>query len=161
MTTPNDWQDSHDVPALHQHVGQDMAVKLPPVLHESGQLAPIQVEVVNAIATTTDADQSGSYSTFVTSTTSNPVLLIAPYDPFRQYAYIYSADEPVVISTVKEQAEAAANQTASVPNPQGAYLPAGTWTPAIRHNDAIYVAATSSTATRVTVMIERGGGGSR
>lgn len=160
MSTPNEWQDSHDTATapLHPHVGHDMAVKMPPVTLAHEPVMPVPVTVVNAVATTTDADQSGFYSTFVVSTTLNAVANVAPYDPLRQYLYIYSVDQDVVITTVKEQAQAAANQVASVPGPQGAYLPKGTWTPAIRHNDPVYVAATSGTATRVTVLIERGGG---
>jgi hypothetical protein len=153
MTTPTEWEDNHAIPMLHQHVGHEMAVRGAPVLGDGYD--PVAVRMVGAVSTTTDADQYGTYVTVVVSTTVNPVALVLPYDPMRQYAYLYSVDQDIVIATTKEQAESASNQVTSVPGPQGAYLPHGTWTPAIRHNDPVWVAATSATATRVTVMIER------
>ena len=40
--------------------------------------------------------------------------------------------------------------------PAGAYLPAGMFTPAIRHNDPVYAANTSSGPNRVVMLVERG-----
>lgn len=62
------------------------------------------------------------------------------------------------VYTAQVNATPVAPAAASVaPNPQGSYLPAGTTTPPIRHNEAVYAANTSTTtATRVTVMVERG-----
>jgi hypothetical protein len=153
MTTPTPWEDNHATPMLHQHVGHEMAVRTSPAPVEAYE--PVAIRIVGPVSTTTDADQYGTYVTVVVSTTINPVALVLPYDPMRQYAYLYSVDQDIVIATTKEQAESSANQVSSVPGPQGGYLPKTTWTPPIRHNDPVWVAATSSTPTRVTVLIER------
>jgi hypothetical protein len=138
---------------IHPNLEQEQEAHVKPA---GSEYDPILVRVLGDVATTTAADQYGAYQTYVISTGLNPIETVAPYDPLRQYMYIMTIDEPIVLSTVKEQVEAAANTVAAVPNPQGAYLPVTSWTPAIRHNDAIYAAATSATPTRVVVLIERG-----
>jgi len=56
---------------------------------------------------------------------------------------------------VWSNANAGPASVATIPN--GAYLPAGSTTPPIRHNDPVYVANTSITSPcRVTIYVERG-----
>lgn len=92
--------------------------------------------------------------TMVVSTGTNAVeqLLGRDYDRFE--AMILTADEPVVLAQSREVASSAANQVASVPQPAGAYLPTLTWLP-WRNCDEVWVAATSATPTRVSVVVSR------
>lgn len=114
----------------------------------------VRVHVTNPVATTTADVQFGTYETIVLPGSGN--LQILPRDPLRQYAYIVSIDQDVVLTTTLEAAQASVNQVASVPFPSGAYLPKLSWTPAIRHNDPVYAANTSATVTRITILVERG-----
>ena len=117
----------------------------------------VRVRVTNPVATTTAATQFGAYETFVVAAGTTEQLL--PRDPLRQYAYILPVDEPIVIGTTLEQVQGANNVGATVPNPSGGYIPAGTSTPPIRHSEPVYCVNTSpTTATRVTVLAERGDG---
>jgi hypothetical protein len=119
----------------------------------------VHVIVDGPVATTTAATQFGAYTTF--SIPASGVVRVLPRDPNREYAYITSVDNPVVLCNSMEAAQASANTAASVPNPQGYYLNNGSTTPPIRHNEAIYAANTStSAASRVSVIIERGNAGS-
>ena len=132
-----------------EHHGQET-----PAENKAEDYAAIRVHVTNPVATTTGATQFGIYQTIVIPGSGSQQIL--PHDPLRQYAYIMTVDEPVVITTTLEASQSPANQVASVPNPAGAYLPITSWTPAIRHNDPVYAANTSATPTRVVVMVERG-----
>jgi hypothetical protein len=67
---------------------------------------------------------------------------------------VLTADQPVVVAQSREMAESAANTAASVPAPVGAYLPIGLWV-TVRHCDEVWAAATSSTPTRVSVIVSR------
>jgi hypothetical protein len=117
--------------------------------------AAVRVHVTNPVKTTTGATQFGVYQTIVIPASGNGQVL--PHDPLRQYAYILSVDFDVVITTTLEASQAPNNQVASVPNPSGGYLPKGMFTPAIRHNDPVYVANTSTASpTRVVILVERG-----
>jgi hypothetical protein len=120
----------------------------------------IKVKVVGAVATTTGDDQYGMYSTIVippSSATAVSYVQILARDKLRQYAYLQPIDEPIVITTAFEMVQSLNNVVAAVPVPSGAYVPALAMTPAIRHNDPVWAANTStSTATRVVVYIERG-----
>ena len=115
--------------------------------------AAVRVHVTNAVDVS-PAAQFGIYETIVLAGSGNQQIL--PRDPLRQFAYIMSVDEPVVITTTLEASQATVNQVALVPNPSGAYMPALAWTPPIRHDDPVYAANTSSTPTRVVVLVERG-----
>jgi hypothetical protein len=113
------------------------------------------VRVTNPVATTTAATHFGIYETIALPAGGN--LPVLPRDDLRQYAYIMSIDFDVVLSTALEASQAPVNQVASVPNPSGAYLPKGMFTPPIRHNDPVYVANTSAVSpTRVVILVERG-----
>ena len=115
----------------------------------------VRVHVTNPVATTTGATQYGSYQTIVVPPATVEQLL--PHDPLRQYAYITPIDEPIVIGTTLEQVQGANNVGATVPNPSGGYVPALATTPPIRHNEPVYCVNTSpTTATRITVLVERG-----
>lgn len=127
-------------------------------------MTAIPVHVTNPVATTTGATQFGAYSTvpIPASASTGPAsyVQVLPHDPRRQYAYILSVDNPVVIATDLERAQASGNVgtgAGNPPAPQGAYLPANTWTPPIRHNEAVYVANTVTTGpSRIVVLVERG-----
>lgn len=122
--------------------------------------AAIRVHVTNPVATTTGATEFGAYSTVVippSTATSASVLRVLPQDPLRQYAYLTPQDGPIVISTTQEAAESLANVGATVSLPAGAFIAQGATTPPIRHNEAVYACNPStSTACRVTVLVERG-----
>jgi hypothetical protein len=99
--------------------------------------------------------QFGIYETIVLAASGNGQIL--PRDPLRQYAYVMSLDSDIVLTTTLEASQAPVNQVAGVPNPSGGYLPKGMFTPAIRHNDPVYAASTSTAAaTRVVILVERG-----
>jgi hypothetical protein len=117
--------------------------------------AAVRVHVTNPVAITTGADQFGIYETIVVPAAT--VQQILPRDVLRQFAYITSIDEAIVIGTTLEQVQGANNLVAAVPNPSGAYLPILTTTPPIRHNDPVYCVNTHATLpTRVVVLVERG-----
>src|SRR6185437_2281379 len=143
-----------------EHIEQD---DLHPVMHAGAGLAEtdpefsedIHVIVDGPVATTTAATQYGAYTTFVLP--ASGVARVLPLDPDREYAYITSIDNPIVLCNTLEAAQSAANTVANVPNPQGYLLSTGSTTPAIRHNEAVFAANTStSTASRVSVITERG-----
>jgi hypothetical protein len=126
-----------------------------PEEQQSEDYAALKVFVTNAVETTTGANQFGAYSTIVVPAATVQQLL--PHDPLRQYAYLTPIDEPIVIGTTLEQVQGSNNTVAAVPNPSGAYIPALVTTPPIRHSDPVYCVNTSTTtATRVTVLVERG-----
>jgi hypothetical protein len=78
-------------------------------------------------------------------------------DPLRKDWSIYSVDQAIVICHSAAQANAAANQVASVINPPvGAYLGAGSAL-TLTGRSAVWIAATSATPTRVSVAINRRG----
>ena len=126
-----------------------------PAEEQAEDYAALKVFVTNPVATTTGAAEFGAYSTVVVPPASTAQLL--PHDPLRQFAYLTPIDEPIVIGVTLEQVQGANNMGATVPNPSGGYLPALATTPPIRHSDPVYCVNTSpTTATRVTVLIERG-----
>ena len=98
----------------------------------------------------------GIHFTMVTSTSLNPVQLVLPRDVYRAKAVIVVCDEPVVLATSKEMAQNANNQNQATVGlvPSGAYLPSGT-SVTIDHCEEVWLAATSSTAGRVSVFISQ------
>lgn len=96
----------------------------------------------------------GSYFTMVVSTGTNPVDQLLPRDYDRVEAYVYAADEPVVLAQSREMAGNPANQASNVPVPVGYYLPTGAGV-TVRNCDELWVAATSATAGRVSVAVSR------
>jgi hypothetical protein len=101
-----------------------------------------------------DSADLTTYFTVVTATGTNPVLLLLPRDPMRYRATIMTIDEPVVLANTKDLASNSANQVTSVPNPTGFYLPITTPV-VIQSKGPCYVAATSATATRISVAVEK------
>jgi hypothetical protein len=120
----------------------------------------VRVRVIGSVKTSTGDDQFGTLATIVippSAAGAPSYAQVLGRDPLRQYAYLTAIDEPVVLTTALEQAQSASNVVALVPIPDGLYLPAGTTTPPIRHNDPVWAVNTSlTTATRVTVSVERG-----
>jgi len=117
--------------------------------------ATLKVFVTNPVPVTSGAVLYGAYSTEVIP--AEGVAQLLPHDPLRQYAYITPIDEAIVIGTTREQVQGSNNVGATVANPSGGYIPALSTTPPIRHSDPVYAVNTSTdTATRVTVLVERG-----
>lgn len=101
-----------------------------------------------------DSADQVNYFTSVVATGSNPVVLLLPRDPNRYRATIMAIDEPVVLAATKDLAGNTANQLSNVPNPQGMYLPISI--PVVVYSKGpCYAAATSSTATRISVSVEK------
>ncbi|HEX4661903.1 MAG TPA: hypothetical protein VH307_31290 [Streptosporangiaceae bacterium] len=96
----------------------------------------------------------GTHFTMVISTATNPVVQLLGRDYDRIEARILTVDQPVVLAQTKEQAENAANQVTSVPAPVGSYLPI-TVDRVLRNGDEVWAAATSATATRISVIVSR------
>jgi hypothetical protein len=100
------------------------------------------------------AAHQGTYFTTVVAIGANPVDQVLGRDHDRVEARVLTVDEPVVLAQSKEMAENLANQVTNVPNPVGAYLPTGI-DRVISNGDELWIAATSSTPTRVSVEISR------
>jgi hypothetical protein len=122
--------------------------------------APSSSEVTDEVTNTVlipvrqdSADQVNFYTRVVASGT-NPVVLLFPRDPDRYRVTVMTADEPVVLAQTREMAGAAANTVSSTPNPVGFYLPVNIAVP-IYAKGPCYVGATSGTATRVSVIVEK------
>jgi hypothetical protein len=103
--------------------------------------------------------RKGVFFTVVLSTTVNPVQLLLGRDYKRAKAVIIAVDEPVVLAQSQAMAENAnnTNQATAGAVPSGAYVPVGICYP-IDHCDEVWVAATSSSAGRVSVVVSRGEG---
>jgi hypothetical protein len=114
-------------------------------------MMPIPVVVITAEPLT-----QCSYFTVVIPASSGTVpqtVTLLNQDPDRLHAYISAIDQPVVISTELSEAQSPANIGAAVP--AGAFVQTG-WSPVIRHQQPVYAANTSSSAsTRVSVVVER------
>lgn len=98
--------------------------------------------------------RNGSHYTVVISTSQNPVQLLLGRDYNRVDAVVIAVDEPVVLAQNQSMAESVnnTNQATVGPVPSGAYIPAGYPVP-INHCDEVWVAATSSSLTRVSVIV--------
>jgi hypothetical protein len=114
----------------------------------------LPVTVVSQPGQAGPAARQGTHFTMVVSTGVNPVDQLLGRDYDRVEARVLSADEPVVLAQSREMAENAANQAANVPFPVGSYLPAGLDRPIV-NCDELWVAATSATPTRVSVIVSR------
>lgn len=110
---------------------------------------PVKVE---AFGQTFSAARRANHFTVVVSTTTNPVQQILPPDPNRTEAQVLAVDNPVVLSQSQDMAWNPANQVTDTPFPAGSYLPVGYDRP-ILNCDELWVAATSSTASRVSVIV--------
>jgi hypothetical protein len=91
---------------------------------------------------------------------SNPganIANILEQDPQRKEAEIIVNDNPVVLCHTFRQTQDPANQVATIPFPNGSYLPIGT-SVTIKGTGPIWVVATTvATPTRVSVIINRRG----
>lgn len=119
-------------------------------------IEPIPVHVCEPVITVATVPQHVSCTTVIVATGADGgVEQILPQDPLRVRAQIIVSDMPVVLCHSRPQAGSTSNQVASVPNPSGAYLPVATSPVAIQGTQPMYVAATSATPARVTVIAER------
>jgi len=82
---------------------------------------------------------------------------ILEQDPQRKEAEVYVNDNPIVLCHTYRQTQDPANQVATVPFPNGAYLPAGASITIKGSGPMWAVATTVATATRVAVIINRRG----
>ena len=134
---------------FHDDVNREQELKAPAV----NDMMPVPVEVIGSVATNTnDIQFANYYSVTIPASTATVTQVgnLLPRDLKRQYAYIMTLDQPIVLSTEKQVAQAVTNVGTSAPS-----IPVNMWTPAIRHNEAVYAANTSTSAsTRVLVMVE-------
>lgn len=82
------------------------------------------------------------------------VQMALPRDYDRLEARVLTTAEPVILAQSKEMAEAPGNTAATITGPSGAYLPAGVER-TLRNCDELWIAATSSTPTLVSVSVSR------
>jgi hypothetical protein len=129
----------------------------PDVVAAESPISSIPVHMPGPVATT-DSVTQGSYATLyipASTATSVAVEKILPADPTRQYAYVLALTETVILATSRGEAQSIANLAAQLPT--GASSPSGTWSPPIRHKEAIWAANTStSSPALVSVIVERG-----
>jgi hypothetical protein len=115
---------------------------------------PVADPGYEAVKVSHECPEQAVYFTVVL-TAGQPVQNLLPRDPDRLQATIIALDNPVVIAESLAKAESVANQTASVPAPQGGFLPVGIRLP-VRHTKEAYVAATTTaTNSRVFVLVEK------
>lgn len=118
-------------------------------------IAPIPVVVCEPVVTVPTVPQHvTTYTVVVATGTSTAVSQLLPLDLLRVRATILVNDQAVVICHSQTQAQDPSNVVAAVPNPSGAYVPAGS-NVVITGSQQMWVAATSATAARVTVISER------
>lgn len=126
----------------------------------SEDIVRVHVENANDLKVQKTEEKEPEHVTFATFVVANGIpginLIeqIAEEDILRKEISILAIDQPVVVCHTYNQASNAANQVASVPFPQGAYLPIAT---ALTLNTTarMWVVATSATQTRVSVSITR------
>jgi hypothetical protein len=94
--------------------------------------------------------------TFVLANTQNPPYANIYLDPMRKSVTILPIDSPVVVCHSQADAQKPDNQVASVPNPQGAYVPTGTPL-SLEGSGPLWIVATVATASRVSVVQARRG----
>lgn len=104
-------------PNQHQLHTQDESPLVP---HEGpagdAPYAPVRVEVVGAVETSTGDDSFGTYLTRQlpgSTAAAVEVDCVLQRDPLRQYAYITALDSAIVIGTAAEQLQSIANLGAS------------------------------------------------
>jgi hypothetical protein len=99
---------------------------------------------------------SGTFKTVVLSV-NNPYKIALPEDNTRRKATIIALDNPVVLCHAEEQAQDPTNLVASVPQPNGGYIPINVPVPVSSHSVVFVAATTTATNSRVFVSIERDG----
>jgi hypothetical protein len=82
---------------------------------------------------------------------------VLPLDPMRKMAMIAAIDSTVVLCHSAAQANDPANQVAAVPFPSGAILTVANGYERITGTGPVWVAATVSTVSRVSVIVNRRG----
>lgn len=116
---------------------------------------PVPVRVCDPVITVVTVPQHmTTYTVVVAAGTSTAVSQLLPLDLFRVRATILVNDQAVVICHSQTQAQDPSNVVAAVPNPSGAYVPAGA-NLVITGSQQMWVAATGATPARVTVISER------
>lgn len=119
-------------------------------------MTPIPVVVCDPVVTVPTAPQHiSTYTVVVATGTTAQVAELLPLDLLRVSARIIVSDQAVVVCHSQAQAQDSSNRVASVPNPSGAYLPVSTAPVPITGTQQMWVAATSATPARVTVISER------
>jgi len=97
-------------------------------------------------------------STYVVNTAQNSTIQaqVLALDLLRKDATILTTDNPIVICHTYRQTQDPNNQVAGVPNPVGAYLPAGA-SLSVSGTGPLWVVATVATPSRVSVAVNRRG----
>lgn len=123
-----------------------------------GEVLPVQIMNPEALATRTVEHEPEHFvcETFVLHSTDNPPYANISLDLARKGITILPIDNPVVVCHSQSQAKAPDNQTANVPFPQGAYVPAGTPL-SVNGTGPLWITATVAGATRVSVVQTRRG----
>lgn len=131
------------------------------------QMEPVPVHLASIAAGIADARKTdgagaghpvprGVYTTFVL-TADDPVQCILPADDDRLQAHVSALDNDIVIGT-RNQAQAAQNTAANVPQPIGGYIPSKTSGGSIipypvRDCGAVFAGATTTASnSRVSVL---------
>lgn len=96
-----------------------------------------------------------TYTVVVASGTNGGIAELLPLDPLRVRATIIVSDNPVVLCHSKTLAQNGANTASNVPTPQGAYVANSTTPLVLTGTSQLFVAATVSSSTRVSVISER------
>ena len=116
--------------------------------------AKVPSRASQAIAVRTQEPEIISAQTIVVSTGSNPVARLLGADMNRKRAIILALDEPVVITNGQAQAYDSRNAGNSAGQTAGGFvLPVNVPIP-IDARGEVFVAATSSTPTRVSILVE-------
>jgi hypothetical protein len=88
--------------------------------------------------------------------TNTAVQQVCANDPLRKSVAILIIDSPMILCGTYAQAQDPLNQVASVPNPQGGYIPAG-GSAALDGTGPLWICSTVSTPSRVTIIETRRG----
>ena len=119
---------------------------------------PVPVRLDEPVVTVpTRAQHATCYTLQLESDVERYVELL-PADPLRSRALVIVNDQPVVICDSRAQAGRADNQAVGTPAPSGAYVPASSTLSTqveIFTTAQMFVAATSASPARVTVITER------
>lgn len=109
------------------------------------------------VASTKVLTAASTQSAVGQGTTRNDIDQVLDNDPLRKGATILSIDNPIVVCTSYQQAANTANQVATVPFPQGFYLPTG-GSVSIDGTGPLWVVNTNPAVNaRVSVLINRRG----
>lgn len=128
-------------------------------LPESNGAVAEPQQKIKPVLTENRSAAHGTYFTVVipASSANNPsVQRLLPYDETRTVAYIQSANNTVILTNSKEEAQAPGNAASSVTNPSGYYLANGTAPLPVGHCEEVWAANTStSAAALIAVAVEK------